>query len=81
MSTRAQKAAETRARNRERDARIAIAQKETRAVVATGKCPWCGSALRRNLALSGWWQCEQYGDGHFRARPAEPGCSWQGFTQ
>ena len=53
---------------------------ETLEIVLTGVCPDCDSALKRNLALHGWWQCEQYGDGHFRARPDEPQCDWQGFT-
>ena len=51
------------------------------AIVRTGTCPDCGSALKRNLALDGWWSCEQRGDGHFRARPNDPRCSWQGFTR
>ena len=54
---------------------------ETIEVVRSGHCPLCGSGIRRNLALIGWYQCEQYGDGHFRARPDEPKCSWQGFTE
>ena len=29
------------------------------AIVATGKCPQCGGALKRNLSSAGWWQCEQ----------------------
>ena len=61
--------------------RIAKAQAETQAVVATGRCPSCGSALRRNLALKGWWQCEQYGAPERRARPTGPSCDWQGFTE
>lgn len=76
MTSRQIKNAERKARAE----RIAKAQADTLAVVETGRCPVCGSGLKRNLAIKGWWQCEQYGDGHFRARPAEPGCSWQGFT-
>lgn len=56
---------------------IAIA----RGVVATGKCPTCGSKLRRNLSLAGWWQCEQSGAPTFRARPNDPPCGWQTFTE
>ena len=52
-----------------------------RAVVATGVCPQCGSAVKRNLSLEGWWQCEQYGSEQFRVRPSQPSCSWQGFTE
>lgn len=60
--------------------RIARAQAETRAVVATGKCPYCASGLSRNLSLTGWWQCEQYGAEGFRKDSSKPSCSWQGFT-
>ena len=62
------------------DARIAQAQAETAASVATGICPLCGAKLKRNLSLAGWWQCEQYGSIGFRARDTDPQCSWQGFT-
>ena len=79
--TRGQKAAETRRRNAASRARLEQAEAKTRAIVATGKCPLCGSNLRRNLALPGWWQCEQFGEEWFRARPNEPGCKWQGFTE
>ena len=61
-------------------ARIAQAQQETRAVVATGVCPRCGSKLRRNLSLTGWWQCAQFGAEQFRADKTRPACNWQGFT-
>jgi uncharacterized protein YbbK (DUF523 family) len=53
---------------------------EARAVVATGKCPSCGAGLRRNLSLTGWWQCQQYGAVTHRADPTAPACSWQTFT-
>ena len=79
--TRAQKAAETRRRNRESAARIAAQQAETRAVVATGVCPVCGRKLRRNLSLTGWWQCSQLGAETHRADPSQPSCNWQGFTE
>jgi hypothetical protein len=62
-------------------ASIEQAQADTRAVVATGVCPRCGGGLRRNTALAGWWQCQQYGSPQFRALPQEPSCGWQGFTQ
>ncbi len=75
---------ERKARNEERKAskaRIEQAQAATRAVVATGKCPDCGSGLKRNLSLTGWWTCEQRGAAGFRARADAPACSWQGFTE
>ena len=46
-----------------------------------GKCPDCGSGLRRNNALAGWVQCEQYGAENFRARANDPSCNFQCFTQ
>lgn len=65
---------------KQRQARMEAQRAETVRIVQTGICPCCGSGLRRNLALNGWWQCEQYGAENFRARPADPACSWQGFT-
>ena len=61
--------------------RIAAAQAETRRIVATGVCPECGGGLRRNLSLTGWWQCEQLGAENFRKDPTKPSCRWQGFTE
>ena len=61
-------------------ARIATAQEETRRVVAAGRCPLCGSGLRRNLALTGWYQCAQFGADGFRADSTRPACGWQGFV-
>ncbi len=70
--TKAQKPAE----KVRREARLA----EAIAIVSTGKCPQCGRPLRRNLALTGWWQCSQYGAEGFRADASEPSCSFQTFT-
>ena len=53
---------------------------EVQSVVDTGICPCCGAKLRRNISLSGWWQCEQYGSEGFRKNSALPACSWQGFV-
>ena len=76
----ARKRAELKAERAARKARIAAAKAATAAVVATGKCPDCGAKLRRNLALTGWYQCEQFGaDGH-RADNSKPKCDWQGFV-
>ena len=61
--------------------RIKAAQEETRRVVASGSCPLCGGQLRRNLSLTGWWQCEQFGSEAFRKDATKPPCSWQGFTE
>lgn len=47
------------------------------AVVAYGHCPQCGRALRRNLSITGWWQCTQFGSEQFRAEPSLPSCSYQ----
>lgn len=50
-------------------------------IVATGVCPLCAGKLRRNLSLTGWWQCEQLGAATHRKDANKPSCSWQGFTQ
>lgn len=62
-------------------ARMNAAREETQRIVVTGKCPKCGSSLRRNWSMAGWWQCEQLGAESHRKRPDEPSCSWQGFTE
>jgi hypothetical protein len=54
---------------------------KARAVVATGVCPLCGGKLKRNLSLTGWWQCEQLGAPTFRKDPDKASCTWQGFTE
>lgn len=53
---------------------------QARAIVAKGCCPTCGSGLQRNLSLTGWWQCEQYGAPQYRKDPTKDGCSFQTFT-
>jgi hypothetical protein len=64
----------------EHRARMDAIHAETQAVVDTGVCPDCGSGLRRNLSITGWWQCEQYGAVGFRKDDNRPACDWQGFT-
>ena len=71
--TKAQKAADKAAS----DARLAKA----REIVATGVCPHCGRKLRRNLSITGWFQCSQFGAVGFRADATQPSCSFQTFTQ
>jgi hypothetical protein len=79
--TAGQKAAATRrARLRAEDVRgqhIAAAIR----IVRRGDCPQCGARLRRNNALAGWWQCEQYGAEGFRKDSSKPDCSFQIFTE
>lgn len=60
-----------------RDAQFAEAIR----IVSGGKCPECGRKLRRNLSLTGWYQCEQLGAVGFRADASLPSCSFQTFTQ
>jgi ribosomal protein L37AE/L43A len=54
---------------------------EARRIVATGTCPQCGTKLRRNLSLTGWWQCAQLGAEGFRLDSSKPSCSFQTFTE
>ena len=61
--------------------RLDALRTEARAIVRTGKCPRCGAALRRNLSLSGWWQCEQLGAEGFRKDASRPSCSFDCFTE
>jgi hypothetical protein len=62
-------------------AKMARIHAEAQAVVATGRCPLCGSGLRRNLSLTGWVQCEQVGAVGFRKDAARPACGFQVFTE
>lgn len=81
MNARNLKAAETRRRNQEADARMEEARAITRSIVEKGVCPCCGRPLVRNSALAGWWQCSQLGAETHRADPSQPSCNWQGFTE
>lgn len=65
---------------RAREARILKARAEVVQAVSSGHCPTCGAAIKRNLAITGWWQCEQFGAEGFRKDPNKPACNWQGFT-
>ena len=67
--------------NRCHKAHMDALRAEARKIVETGKCPQCGSGLRRNLALAGWWQCAQFGAVTHRARPQDPSCDFQTFTE
>lgn len=56
---------------------------KARAIVATGKCPDCGTALVSNSAITGWWQCGAYAceamwKPEFKGLPK---CNFQIFTQ
>jgi hypothetical protein len=46
-------------------------------IATFGHCPDCGRKLRRNLALTGWYQCEQFGAEQFRAEPKLASCNYQ----
>lgn len=53
--------------------------KEINANIAmAGKCPICGQELRRNLSLTGWWQCVGFGAEGFRSAGSTQ-CSFQMF--
>ena len=51
-------------------ARLAKCHAESAVHVGRGTCPDCRAALKRNLALTGWWQCVGYGTA----------CGFQCFT-
>lgn len=59
--------------------RIEAEKNRVRAALVSNTCPLCGSQVKRNLALTGWVQCSQFGAEQFRADPKHPPCSWQGF--
>jgi len=63
-------------------ARLAILHTEARRIVATGKCPQCGTDLIYNNAIIGWWQCGAYASELFRKPQFRglPECNFQTFT-
>lgn len=63
--------------------RMAECKTKALSVVATGKCPDCGTGLVRNNALAGWWQCGCYGTDTFRELQYRglSDCSFQCFTE
>lgn len=77
----ARKAAATRKQIKLERARREAYHAEIKAIVKSGKCPQCGGPLRRNNSMAGWWQCGQFGNPEYRLNPAEPDCTWQGFTE
>lgn len=64
-------------------ARMDALHAKARAIVSTGKCPDCGSPLRANISLTGWWTCSAGGSKDFRAAGFEnaPACLFQTFTE
>ena len=61
--------------------RMAECYAEARKVVLTGRCPLCGDNLERNLALSGWFQCANYGTRKLdNGRADNQNCDYQTFT-
>lgn len=46
------------------------------AQIQSGRCPNCGQPIRRNLAITDWFQCAGYGAEGFRDAGSKP-CSWQ----
>jgi len=68
---------------KEHRARMDAIHVQNRQIVASGKCPDCGSPLYRNLALTGWWQCSCY-PAPDRRKPeyrGQPECTFQCFTE
>lgn len=54
---------------------------KSRAILREGVCPTCGAKLKRNLSMTGWWQCSQLGAEDFRADKNKPSCNFQMFTR
>lgn len=69
--TELERVAKDRARTAATNAEIKKAQRDG--------CPCCGREIKRNLSLTGWWQCSQFGAVGFRADSSMPACSWQAF--
>ena len=65
----------------DREERIERAKEIFRGHVSRGICPTCGGKLKRNLSMTGWWQCEQFGAENFRKDPTRSSCNFQGFKE
>lgn len=81
MTMTKQERAEKKRLAAECEARIQVAHEVARNALMKNCCPTCGKGTVRNLALTGWVQCEQYGAQGFRKDSSAPACSWQGFTR
>lgn len=75
------KVRERRAANKAHAERMAAIHAEAQLIVATGRCPDCGSGLHRNSSLAGWWQCDRSGSGSFRRDLSGSPCGFQTFTE
>ena len=72
-----------RVRREERKAselRMALAHTEAQVALILRRCPRCAGKVHRNLALTGWVQCDGFGADGFRRDPNAQKCDWQGFT-
>lgn len=76
-----QERAERKASRTASEARIKAAQIVAQNAIAENRCPDCGAGVHQNLALTGWVQCDRFGDGHFRRDQTGAKCFWQGFTR
>jgi hypothetical protein len=81
MRKTARRSANRYQRNTPSLARIEKARAQAQGALRRNQCPTCNRPVRRNLALTGWVQCSQFGAPEFRAEPSQPACSWQGFTE
>lgn len=53
---------------------------EAQKIIDIGRCPECGDSIERNMALSGWWQCANFGQRKMRnGRADNADCGWQAF--
>ncbi len=81
MSTTTQSRAQRKAEREAHASRMAAIHEEGRRIVATGRCPECGSGLHRNSSIAGWYQCDRSGSGHFRRDLTGEACGFQCFTE
>ena len=77
--TTAQRTAKTRATRAAQQERLAAVYRQAADALATNACPLCSAGVHRNLALTGWVQCDRFGSGHFRRDMTGDACGWQAF--
>ena len=73
-------ARQTKAEKAAYKAKMEAQRAEAIRIVTAGKCPQCGEGFRQNLAMTGWYQCVQFGAEGFRKDASKPSCSFQCFT-
>ena len=61
--------------------RLDVRRANATELLKKGVCPECGTKLRYNSSITGWWQCAQLGAEGFRLDASKPSCGFQFFAE